>query len=95
MDREEQEKRILKLLEESLIADAIKDILKKNLKKYSDDVLGGISESLGREYVSAEKLAYELMAFDAASQKRWDDLAKNELTQADAFVEKAFNELRG
>ena len=88
-----KEKRTLELLNESLLSDEIKDILKKNIKKYPDDILDGILESLSRESVVLETLSYELMWLDSESGKRWDELAKKQIDESDKFVEDAFQKM--
>jgi len=93
MSRIIQEKRMLELLNESLLSDAIKDILKKNLKKYPEDILDGISESLSRESVALETLSYDLMRLDAESGKRWENLAARQTEEADKFVDDAFQKM--
>lgn len=93
MARTNKEKRISELLMESLLSDDIKDILRKNLKKYPDDILDGVLESLSRESVAVESLSYDLMKLDAKSGKRWDDLAGKQASEADKFVEEIFQNI--
>lgn len=93
MSRIIKEKRISELLNESFLSDAIKEILKKNLKKYPEDILDGVLESLSRESVALETLSYDLMRLDSESGKRWNDLAKKQIKEADKFVDDVFQNI--
>lgn len=93
MNRKENEKKIIAMLDASILSTKVKDVLKKNLKKYDEAMLDNILESLAREDVALERLASDLMHFDAESEKRWDDLESEQIKVADDFVEKTFKEL--
>lgn len=80
-------------MENSLLPKEVKDLLTKNLKKYDEKTLDGIIDSLAREKVAMDKLAANLMRFDAESQTRWDNLEIQQLKASDDFIEQAFKEL--
>lgn len=93
MSRIIKEKRIMELLNESFLSDDIKDILKKNLKKYPENILDGVLESFSRENVVLEDLSHDLMRLDAESWKRWNDLVDKQAGEADKFVDDAFQDI--
>ena len=93
MDKKEKQNRIKELLENSFLPKEIKAIVTKNLNKYDDKILDGVLDSLSKEKVRLEKVAAELMKFDAESQSRWDDLEIDQLKAADDFIESAFKDL--
>ena len=93
MDKKEKQNRIKELLENSFLPKEIKAIVTKNLNKYDDKVLDGVLDSLSKEKVRLEKVAAELMKFDAESQSRWDDLEIDQLKAADDFIDSAFKDL--
>jgi len=93
MNKKEKQNRIKELLEKSLLPKEIKNLVKKNLNTYKEDILDSMLESLARESVAMDKLAADLMRFDIESQKRWNDLEIEQLKTADDFVENALKEL--
>lgn len=95
MNRKDKEKRLLELLENSFIPEKVKEIVRKNVKKVSDELLDGALTSMAREKVGLEKVAVDLMKFDADSEARWDNLEVEQLKTADDFVEQAMKELTG
>ncbi|MDP2668359.1 MAG: hypothetical protein Q8P07_00800 [bacterium] len=95
MSRQDKEKKLLELLKNSLIPEKIKEIVRKNVKKVSDELLDGALTSMAREKIGLEKVATDLMKFDAESEARWDNLEIEQLKTADDFVENAFKELTG
>lgn len=95
MIKKEKQNRIKELLGNSMLPKEIKSLINKNLNVYKEDILDGMLESLARESVAMDKLAVELLRFDANSQDRWDNLEIEQLKTADDFVENAFKELTG
>lgn len=95
MNRQDKEKKLLELLKESFVPEKIKEIVRKNIKKASDDLLDGVLKSMAQEKIGMEKVATDLMKFDAESETRWDNLEIEQLKVADDFVEQAFKDLTG
>lgn len=93
MTRNEKEKRISTLIAGSMLSGALKNILKKNLKKYDDAMLENIANSLAMEGVALENLAADLMRFDTESQKRWEDVAKSQIAEADKSLEDIYQDI--
>jgi len=93
MNRQDKEKKLLELLKDSFVSEKIKEIVRKNIKKASDDLIDGVLKSMAQEKMGMEKIATDLMKFDAESEVRWDDLEVEQLKTADDFVENALKEL--
>ena len=93
MDKKEKQNRIKTLLENSFLPKEIKAIVGKNLNKYSDEILDGMLDSLAKEKVQLEKVAVDLMKFDADAQSRWDHLEIDQLKASDDFIDSAFKDL--
>lgn len=93
MKRSEKEKRATVLLKDSMLSKPIKDILKKNIKKYPNAILDGVLESLSRESISIEKLGLELMRFDADSAGRWEQVENNQIKESEKAVEDIYQNI--
>lgn len=93
MKRSEKEKRATVLLKDSMLSKPIKDILKKNIKKYPNAILDGMLESLSRESISIEKLGLELMRFDADSAGRWEQAENNQIKESEKAVEDIYQSI--